>query len=367
MRRSWAGAALNMAVHRRRFVFAAGVALLFFADSCARCAGPRAGRQSVERADAGMAAVRRLRHAQHPAGRHRADPLWDQPGLAAKVEQGRTGCPAPSPAGAKRMATSPVAAEPRYLLVLPGDSWLPFMAAAGTAGFFLLLTVKLRAGLALRRGGDRRRAWLAVASDRPPPLAEARVADGVVLPVGAQGADRTPGGPPSSCWWSTPASSLPWCSPTSTCRCGCRVCPPPGARLPPMRWPLLSCGLLALGSALVLVGRRRLAKRRAALAGAGGLAARWRPSARPARLCGAPACRRPSAAGAPRSRRCQLPGPAHRGCWLVADPIWRARWRGRLTPASRATLDNIALIWHYTTLQGVLLSCAVYAMPLLKG
>ena len=32
---------------------------------------------------------------------------------------------------------------PQYLLLLPGPSWRPMLGAVGTAGFFLLLTVKL--------------------------------------------------------------------------------------------------------------------------------------------------------------------------------------------------------------------------------
>jgi cytochrome c oxidase subunit I+III len=41
------------------------------------------------------------------------------------------------------IVTSPVDARPEYLLLLPGPSWLSLVAAFGTAGFFLLLTVKL--------------------------------------------------------------------------------------------------------------------------------------------------------------------------------------------------------------------------------
>jgi cytochrome c oxidase subunit I+III len=40
---------------------------------------------------------------------------------------------------------------------------------------------------------------------------------------------------------------------------------------------------------------------------------------------------------------------------LIAAPYLALRaWRGHLADRrSRATLDNIALIWHYTTLQGI--------------
>jgi cytochrome c oxidase subunit I+III len=50
----------------------------------------------------------------------------------------------------------------------------------------------------------------------------------------------------------------------------------------------------------------------------------------------------------------------------LAGPYLAARaWSGRLSPASRATLDNTALLWHYTTLQGIVLALAVHGVPLL--
>jgi cytochrome c oxidase subunit I+III len=50
----------------------------------------------------------------------------------------------------------------------------------------------------------------------------------------------------------------------------------------------------------------------------------------------------------------------------LAGPYLAARaWKGRLSPASRATLDNTALIWHYTTLQGIAAALAVHLVPLL--
>ena len=72
-----------------------------------------------------------------------ADPLWDHPELVREVEEGRHYLPRTATGARETIATSPVAAAPRYVLILPGDSWLPLIAAAGTAGFFLLLTVKL--------------------------------------------------------------------------------------------------------------------------------------------------------------------------------------------------------------------------------
>jgi cytochrome c oxidase subunit I+III len=71
------------------------------------------------------------------------DPLWDRPELVREVEEGGHYLPRTATGARETIATSPVAAAPRYVLILPGDSWLPLIAAAGTAAFFLLLTVKL--------------------------------------------------------------------------------------------------------------------------------------------------------------------------------------------------------------------------------
>ncbi len=70
-----------------------------------------------------------------------ADPLWTHPQLAAEVEAGAHWLPG-NPTGRREALVTRVRdAAPAYLLVLPGDSWLPLAAATGTAGFFLLLTV----------------------------------------------------------------------------------------------------------------------------------------------------------------------------------------------------------------------------------
>jgi cytochrome c oxidase subunit I+III len=50
---------------------------------------------------------------------------------------------------------------------------------------------------------------------------------------------------------------------------------------------------------------------------------------------------------------------------VLAPYLALRAWRGRLGPRSRATLDNIALVWHYTTLQGIAAVAVVRLMPLL--
>jgi cytochrome c oxidase subunit I+III len=72
-----------------------------------------------------------------------AYPLWDEPTLKDEVEAGLHYLPN-APTGAREtIITSPVEAIPQYLQRLPGPGWSPLVAAVGTAGFFMLLTVKL--------------------------------------------------------------------------------------------------------------------------------------------------------------------------------------------------------------------------------
>lgn len=69
-------------------------------------------------------------------------PLWQQPGLAEEVEAGAHYLPGAPTGGRETLVTSPVEAEPQYVLQMPGPGWSQVLAAAFTAGFFLLLTIK---------------------------------------------------------------------------------------------------------------------------------------------------------------------------------------------------------------------------------
>jgi cytochrome c oxidase subunit I+III len=48
---------------------------------------------------------------------------------------------------------------------------------------------------------------------------------------------------------------------------------------------------------------------------------------------------------------------------IIAAYLCARSWSARLTPSTRATLDNSALIWHYTTLQGVAYAGAINLLP----
>jgi cytochrome c oxidase subunit I+III len=296
-----------------------------------------------------------------------ADPLWDQPGLAEQVEAGQHYLPGTVSGGRETIATSPVSGKPTYLLILPGDSWLPFIAAAGTAGFFLLLTVKMNVtawicGIAAIVATV---IWL-WGSDRKPSMTEARVSDTLVLPVGARGTA-------SHSWWATIImlvvdatifASFVFAYIHISMRL--EVCPPPSASLPALRWPLIAGALLLAGSGLMLWAGRSLGKRRLpwlALAATGCVLASFLVDLHGYQLAGlAP---RTMAWSATIAALLSYQG-LHVIVLALAGPDLAARaWSGRLSPASRATLDNTALIWHYTTLQGIALALAVHGVPLL--
>jgi cytochrome c oxidase subunit I+III len=144
------------------------------------------------------------------------------------------------------------------------------------------------------------------------------------------------------------------------------VCPPPSAALPDRLWPLLSGALLLAGSGLVLLAGRGIGKR-------------WLPWL----VLAATACMAASylvelhgyglAGLAPRTQAWSATIAAilaYQGFHVIvlalAGAYLAARaWSGRLTAVSRATFDNTALMWHYTTLQGIAGALAVHVVPLL--
>jgi cytochrome c oxidase subunit I+III len=360
----WNG--LNMVSTVGAFMFAAGVAL-FFAD-----------------------VVRTLRRAERPVGNPwnaatlewlpsedygnrsiaRIDshhPLWERPELAREVEEGRHYLPHSTTGLRETIATSPVGAEPRYLLVLPGDSWLPLLAALGTAAFFLLLTVKLYlpawiCGL-VAVGAVLGWMW---GSDRPPSaVVHVEAGADLRLPVGASGTA-------SHSWWATVIMLVVDASIFASFAFAyihvsmrLMVCPPPGATLPPLPQALASCGLLASGSLLVWLAGRAIGKRRLpwlVLAALGCALASFALDLQGWRAGPDPMASAWAAAIAALASYQGL----HIALLAVLGPYLALRaWRGHLGTRSRATLDNIALVWHYTTLQGIAAVAAVRLVPLL--
>nr|MBA3478907.1 cbb3-type cytochrome c oxidase subunit I [Lautropia sp.] len=189
---------------------------------------------------------------------HSREPLWTHPTLPEEVEAGRHWLPGTTSGGRETLVTTPAKAAVSHLLRLPGDSWLPMIAAAGTAGFFLLLTVKWIVT-----------AWvcgfIAIAavliwlwrSDLKPHAARVQVADDVWVPVGATG-------PRSHSWWAMIVLLLVDASVFASFAFAhvhvsmlSEICPPAGARLPAAGPVATAAALFVASSFVVEILRRR--------------------------------------------------------------------------------------------------------------
>jgi cytochrome c oxidase subunit I+III len=69
-------------------------------------------------------------------------PLWEQKGLARDVEAGRYLLPGAAGGERQTLVTSPLNAEPQYVLRIPRPSAWHVFGALFTAGFFLILTIQ---------------------------------------------------------------------------------------------------------------------------------------------------------------------------------------------------------------------------------
>ncbi|MFD2648903.1 cytochrome c oxidase subunit I [Devosia albogilva] len=188
------------------------------------------------------------------------DPLWDRPSLPAEVEAGHHYLPNAPTGGRETLVTSAVEAKPQYVLQMPGNSWTHLFAAAGTAGFFLLLTVKqvpLAIACALIAIGGC--LWWCWQLDKPD-QGEVKVAKGLYLPSYITG-------PLSHSWWAMVVlmlvSASLYVSYAFSYLYLWTVSPeiwaPEGSPAPPMPlYPLVSALLMIGGSAAMFIAGRIL-------------------------------------------------------------------------------------------------------------
>ncbi len=300
---------------------------------------------------------------------HSNAPLRSDPRLMHEVPAGQHWLPGSVTGGRETLATRARSAAPWHVLPLPGDSWWPVLAAAGTAGFFLLLTVGWT-GSAWACGvlavlGIARWTWQL---DRVTLLSHATIGSGVRVPVRVHGRG-------SHAWWgmlvlvvvnATVFASVLFAHVHVSLRAD--VCPPPGARLPDAA-PLWAAALALLaGSAAMTLAQRAVAREwplplvaialgLATALGVGGCALlvqafvgvglnpsaeAW--SATVAALLGL--------------QGVHAAALAIIGAWLLARAAARL-----LRPHARASIDCSALLWHWTALQGLLLMGVVLALP----
>jgi cytochrome c oxidase subunit I+III len=298
------------------------------------------------------------------------EPLWDRPTLGDEVEAGRHWLPGTVLGGRESLLTTPRKAEMRALLRLPGDSWLPFLAAVGTAGFFLLLTVSWYA-TAIASGLGSVAAilvWL-WRTDQPPAKERVQVGDGVMLPT-------VPGRRESPSWWAMVVLAAVDASVfASLCFSHVHVsmkldvCPPLGEALPAPGSAWAAVGLYAAGSVLMFLCARSL----------------HRPGLLRALAFGALLCTlgafaldlgshvqadlspRASAWSATVSALLSWQGFHALVLLLMGGFLLARSFTGRLRHDARATLDNTVAMWHYVTAQGIAAVALLQLLPNFMG
>ncbi len=302
------------------------------------------------------------------------NPLWDQPGLSRDVEAGRYFLPGAPTGRRETIATSAVEARPQYLMRLPDPGWAHLLAAVFTAGFFLLLTVKLVvvAFICGLLAVVMLIAWM-WQSD-PAPTAPVDIGGGIRLPTYMSG-------PMSHSWWAVIVLMLVagalYLSYVFAYLYLWTVSPqgwPPAAALPAPSWPWASAGLLGAGGVALLAAHRVLSRpggaARAVFAGlvAFGVAAlcaslaldvwgQWREGLRP------------DASGY--AAIVYLAGLLQLEIVLavtvIAGFLLARLVAGRLDARRRVVFDNLALLWSYATAQGLVSLALTHGFPRLVG
>jgi len=298
------------------------------------------------------------------------EPLWDQPGLARDVEQGRYYLPGAPTGGRETLMTSAFDARPQYLLRMPMPGWAPLVSAVFLAAFFLLLTVRLLvpafACAAVAIGAIVHWAW----SLDPPPLQRpVAIGGGLEVPAYANGSM-------SQAWWGTVvlllvAASLYACAIASYLYLW-TVSPqvwPARSALPALASPSIAAAQLVAASAAFGWANRQIRRGRrwrctAALVLvvvllAGGFAAELHAhrSLDPAS----------SAYGAVVALMVAIAGffiaaSASTTIFTIARAL-----AGRLDATRRVTFDNARLFCHYTVVQSLVGLVLLHGFPRLVG
>jgi cytochrome c oxidase subunit I+III len=303
------------------------------------------------------------------------EPLWEQPNLEADVEAGR-GLLAGAPTGGREtIVTSPIHAEPQYLLRMPGPAWSPVLAALFTAACFLLLTVKLVvAALICGAIAIACVIWWLWQLD-PPPHPPVDIGGGITLPV-------NPTGPVNHAWWGVVVLLL-----VGGMLFACLVFsylflwisnpggwPPAKVGLPALSFPVTAGALYAASSGAILLADRwlrrvparsawpfRFAIMAAAPLMAGGL---WLDLAG-LRLSGLQPAG--SGYGAVVFTITSLQGFYVVTLMLAAGYLVARSLAGKLDRVRRSTFECVMLLWHYAAVQGVIGLALVAAFPRLAG
>lgn len=367
---------LNLVSTVGSYVFAAGV--LVFVVDLARNFRPSAGGGAGNPWGAGTLEwlpgdVYATRSIPHVTSR---EPLWDQPGLAGEVEEGRHFLPDAPTGYRETIVTSPVEAKPQYIIQMPGPGWVHVVAAVFMAAFFLLLTVKLVVpALACAVIAVAACIWWGWGLDPGPGKGEVDIGAGIVVPTYMSG-------PRSHAWWAMVvlilvASSLflayvfsylnlwvvsPEVWPASA-----------GPSLPGLPWPAAAAALVLAGAACVRLAGRALPAPGArnasaplllALAAACLVAAvaveglaHWNTGLRPTG----------SAYGAIVYMAAVLDFQVGLALFVLLCYAIARYLAGRLDAVRRVNFDNAALLYYYAAAQILVALVLVHGFPRVAG
>jgi cytochrome c oxidase subunit I+III len=296
------------------------------------------------------------------------NPLWDRPTLREEVAGGRHYLPGTATGEREALVTSPFDARPQYVLILPRDGWTPLLAAAATAAFFLLLTVKLvmLAAVTGALGIAILVRWLWT-TDRGPIRPPVDIGAGIRVPVYLTGSR-------SHSWWAMGVLLLVAGATFASLLFSyfylwtlAAEWPPAGQRLPAWGWPVAAGSAWAASSGLILAAGRALAT------GAPSLFRRWLATGALAMLAAvaldlggqwtAGLAPTGHGYGATVATAILIQGLFVAALLVMTAYSLARSWAGRLSPTRRATFDNTMLLWHYTAAQGVIGLAALHALP----
>ncbi|WP_334190385.1 cytochrome c oxidase subunit I, partial [Noviherbaspirillum sp.] len=303
------------------------------------------------------------------------EPLWDQPGLADDVDAGRYYLPNTATGRRETLITSPIDARPQYVMQLPGPSWKPLLAAIGTAGFFLLMTIKLVTAATIAGVVALVMVlWWLWETDPGPNHPPVDIGGNLTLPVYMNGSS-------SHSWWAMIVLIL-----VAGSILGCllfsylflwTVSPDvwPGADgLPAWEWPSISALLLLASAGLIVHAGARLktasprghgtvtpailaAAILLACASAADFYGQWTTGLRPTE----------SAYGAVVYAIIALQAFYVAVVIVMALYTSARAWCGLLHAQRRVTFDNTMLLWYYTVAQGLIGLALVHSFPRLTG
>lgn len=300
------------------------------------------------------------------------EPLWSRPELSQEVQDGRWYLPDAPTGQRETLLTTPVDAVPQSVLRLPGPGWAPLIAAVGTAGFFLLLTVKFVA-LAFACGGLAIIScliWLWDSDRQPEPK---------IVPIGlGQNLPTYLSGPNAHGWWAMMilcivAGSLFFAYVFSylyTWTVSPQVWPQ-GDATPDFTNVLLPATCLSAASAVLHTANRQMSAR-STMGTVLGLAAAimlllaafaiqlkqfWQAGLRPDE----------NAYAALTFMASVLQGQLVVALAIMVTFVGARALTGRLNVSRRNTFDNTAILFHYTVVQSLCGLVLIYGFPNLVG